>query len=173
HLKRLMVGGVERVFEIGRVFRNEGIDATHNPEFTMIEIYQAYGDYQSMMDLVEKIVVDATEVLGEGMVLPWGDEQIDFTPPWPRRTYAELFLEHAGCDIGDTPAVTEIAKRLEIETDGVHPDVVVNKVFEETVEDALRGPIFVTDYPASLCPLTKRKSDNPEIAERFELFIHG
>lgn len=173
HLKRLMVGGVERVFEIGRVFRNEGIDATHNPEFTMIEIYQAYGDYQSMMDLVEKIVVDATEVLGEGMVLPWGDEQIDFTPPWPRRTYAELFLEHAGCDIGDTAAVTEIASRLEIETDGVHPDVVVNKVFEETVEDALRGPIFVIDYPASLCPLTKRKADNPEIAERFELFIHG
>ena len=96
HLKRLMVGGVERVYEIGRVFRNEGIDATHNPEFTMIELYQAYGDYGSMMDLVEKIVVDAAEMLGDGMILPWGEDQIDFTPPWPRKTYAELFAEHAG-----------------------------------------------------------------------------
>ncbi len=173
HLKRLMVGGVERVYEIGRVFRNEGIDATHNPEFTMIELYQAYGDYGSMMDLVEKIVVDAAEMLGDGMVLPWGEDQIDFTPPWPRKTYAELFAEHAGCAMDDTDAVTEVARRLEIDTDGVHPDVVVNKVFEETVEDALVGPVFVIDYPASLCPLTKRKADNPEIAERFELFIHG
>jgi len=173
HLKRLMVGGVERVYEIGRVFRNEGIDATHNPEFTMIEVYQAYGDYGSMMDLTEKIVVDAAEMLGDGMVLPWGDDEVDFTPPWPRRTYAELFQEHAGCAMDDTEAVAEVARRLGIDTDGVHPDVVINKVFEETVEDALVGPIFVIDYPASLCPLTKRKADNPEIAERFELFIHG
>ena len=173
HLKRLMVGGIERVYEIGRVFRNEGIDATHNPEFTMIEVYQAYGDYGSMMDLTEKIVVDATEMLGDGMVLPWGDDEVDFTPPWPRRTYAELFEEHAGCAMGDTEAVAEVARRLEIDTVGVHPDVVINKVFEETVEDALAGPVFVIDYPASLCPLTKRKADNPEIAERFELFIHG
>ncbi len=173
HLKRLMVGGVERVFEIGRVFRNEGIDATHNPEFTMLELYQAYGDYRSMMDITEKIVVNAAEMLGDGMVLPWGDQQVDFTPPWPRKTYAELFREHAGCDAGDTEAVAEIAKQLEIDTQGVHPDVVLNKVFEETVEDALVGPVFVIDYPASLCPLTKRKTDDPEIAERFELFIHG
>jgi len=173
HLKRLMVGGVERVFEIGRVFRNEGIDATHNPEFTMIEIYQAYGDYRSMMDLTEKIIVDAAEMLGDGLVLPWGEQQIDFTPPWPRKTYAELFQEHAGCDMNDTATVAEIAGKLEIETDGVHPDVIVNKVFEETVEDALQGPLFVIDYPASLCPLTKRKADDPQIAERFELFIHS
>jgi|AP95_1055475.scaffolds.fasta_scaffold18681_2 lysyl-tRNA synthetase class 2 len=173
HLKRLLVGGVERVFEIGRVFRNEGIDATHNPEFTMIEIYQAYGDYRSMMDLTEKIVVDAAEMLGEGMVLPWGEQQIDFTPPWPRKTYAELFREHAGCEMNDTAAVAQIAGKLEIDTDGVHPDVIINKVFEETVEDALQGPLFVIDYPASLCPLTKRKADDPEIAERFELFIDG
>jgi lysyl-tRNA synthetase class 2 len=110
---------------------------------------------------------------GDGMVLPWGDQQVDFTPPWPRKTYAELFREHAGCDAGDTEAVAEIAKQLEIDTQGVHPDVVLNKVFEETVEDALVGPVFVIDYPASLCPLTKRKTDDPEIAERFELFIHG
>ena len=112
-------------------------------------------------------------MLGEGMVLPWGEQQIDFTPPWPRKTYAELFREHAGCEMNDTAAVAQIAGKLEIDTDGVHPDVIINKVFEETVEDALQGPLFVIDYPASLCPLTKRKADDPEIAERFELFIDG
>ena len=97
HLKRLMVGGIERVFEIGRVFRNEGVDATHNPEFTMIEIYQAYGDYRSMMDLTEKIVVAAAQAIGNSNIIPWGDdgETIDLTPPWPRRTYADLFQEYA------------------------------------------------------------------------------
>ena len=173
HLKRLMVGGVERVFEIGRVFRNEGIDATHNPEFTMLEVYQAYGDYASMMDLTERIVVEAANTLEDGLILPWGEEQIDFTPPWPRRTYSELFQEYAGCAIDDAAAVKSKAGELGIETEGVHPDVIVNGVFEATVEDALAGPIFVIDYPASLCPLTKRKADNPAIAERFELFIQG
>lgn len=173
HLKRLMVGGIERVFEIGRVFRNEGVDATHNPEFTMIEIYQAYGDYRSMMDLTEQIVVDAAQAVCGSLVIPWGDESIDFTPPWPRRPYAELFSEHAGCDMQDAAAVAEKARSLGIDTDGKHPDVIVNDVFEETVEDHLQGPVFVIDYPASICPLTKRKQDNPEIAERFELFVKG
>ncbi|MBT5017288.1 MAG: lysine--tRNA ligase, partial [Planctomicrobium sp.] len=108
HLKRLMVGGIERVYEIGRVFRNEGIDATHNPEFTMIEIYQAYGNYESMMDLTEAIVTDAAKAVLElsgqtredgRLVLPWGEKEIDFTSPWSRRTYGELFEEHAGCSM--------------------------------------------------------------------------
>ena len=93
HLKRLMVGGVERVFEIGRVFRNEGIDSTHNPEFTMLELYQAYGNYESMMELTEAIVVNAVRAVGETLTLPWGDSSVDFTPPWPRRKYADLFAE--------------------------------------------------------------------------------
>jgi lysyl-tRNA synthetase class 2 len=173
HLKRLMVGGIERVYEIGRVFRNEGIDATHNPEFTMIEIYQAYGNYETMMDLTESIICNGVRALGDSMVLPWGDESIDFTPPWPRRKYADLFAEHAGVAMNDAAAVTELARTLDIETEGVHPDVVVNEVFEAKVEDALTGPVFVIDYPASICPLTKRKRDDPSIAERFELFIHG
>ncbi|MGC1275399.1 MAG: lysine--tRNA ligase [Planctomycetaceae bacterium] len=205
HLKRLMVGGIERVYEIGRVFRNEGIDATHNPEFTMMEVYQAYGDYESMMDLTEAVVVEAVRVVKESgvrsqesgenvsqpstlnpqLVLPWQDETIDFTPPWPRRTYAELFREHAGCDMRDDCAVREKAKELaaagrikhefiaRMETSEVHPDVVVGEVFEATVEDALVGPIFVKDYPAALCPLTKRKRDDSAVAERFELFIRG
>ncbi len=173
HLKRLMVGGIERVFEIGRVFRNEGVDATHNPEFTMIEIYQAYGDYGSMMDLTEQIVANAARSVCGSLVVPWGDEAIDFTPPWPRLKYADLFAEHAGCDMHDSAAVTQKAEALGIDTDGKHPDVLVNEVFEETVEDHLQGPVFVVDYPASICPLTKRKRDNPEVAERFELFVKG
>ncbi|MCA9086541.1 MAG: lysine--tRNA ligase [Planctomycetaceae bacterium] len=175
HLKRLMVGGIERVYEIGRVFRNEGVDKTHNPEFTMIEIYQAYGDYRTMMDLTEQIIVNAAKSVNESLILPWGSEgeTIDLTPPWPRRPYAELFREHAGCDMTDSAAVTAVAAKLGIETVGMHPDVIVSEVFEATVEDHLQGPVFVTDYPASICPLTKRKQDNPDIAERFELFIRG
>lgn len=190
HLKRLMVGGIERVFEIGRVFRNEGIDATHNPEFTMIEIYQAYGNYESMMDLTEAIVTDAARVVlnakeGDPLILPWGEKSIDFTPPWPRRKYADLFREHAGCDMTDAAAVQAKAREeahkgnikqefiASMDAGHVHPDIVVSEVFEACVEDALVGPVFVIDYPASICPLTKRKQDNPAIAERFELFIHG
>ena len=173
HLKRLMVGGIERVFEIGRVFRNEGVDATHNPEFTMIEIYQAYGDYRSMMDLTEQIVINAAQSVCGSLVIPWGDETIDFTPPWPRRPYAELFAEYAGCQMTDSAAVEAKAQSLGIETAGKHPDVLISDVFEETVEDHLQGPVFVVDYPASICPLTKRKQDNPDIAERFELFVKG
>ncbi len=174
HLKRLMVGGIERVYEIGRVFRNEGIDATHNPEFTMIELYQAYANYEVMMDLCEKIVLDAAKAIGkESFILQWGDKTVDLTPPWKRCKYGDLFLEHAGCDMHDADAVLAKAKSLHIETTGKHPDVLVNEVFEATVEDALIGPVFVIDYPASMCPLTKRKRSDPAIAERFELFVHG
>jgi lysyl-tRNA synthetase class 2 len=193
HLKRLMVGGIERVYEIGRVFRNEGIDATHNPEFTMVEIYQAYGNYESMMDLTEAIVCNAArEVLASRggdvngrLALPWGEETIDFTPPWPRRTYGDLFREHSGCEMTDRDAVAAKARELaghgrikkeviaELNAGAIHPDVLVSEVFEACVEDALQGPIFVIDYPAAICPLTKRKQSNPAIAERFELFVCG
>ena len=177
HLKRLMVGGIERVYELGRVYRNEGISQKHNPEFTMLEVYQAFGDYRSMMDLTEQCICDAiAAVQGAGAPdykLPWGDAVVDFSPPFDRKTYAELFRDHADVDPDDEAAVTELAKSLHIETAGRHPDVVKNDVFEEKVEDALTGPIFVMDYPASICPLTKRKRDNPAVAERFELFIQG
>lgn len=173
HLKRLLVGGVERVFELGRVYRNEGVSPRHNPEFTMLEVYQAYGDYRSMMDLTEKIITDAITATGQGFVLPWGETTIDFTPPFERRTYDELFAEATGVIPSDTEAVKNLAEEIGFATAGKHPDVIKSEVFEERVEDQLRGPIFVTDYPASICPLTKRKKDNPAIAERFELFIHG
>ena len=173
HLKRLLVGGLERVYELGRVYRNEGISPRHNPEFTMLEVYQAFGDYRSMMDLTEKIIVDAIDAIGGQYVLPFGEHEIDFTPPFQRVTYDELFQKHTGVDPSDTAAVASYASGIGIDTEGRHPDVIKNEVFEEKVEDALEGPVFVIDYPASICPLTKRKKDNPEIAERFELFVRG
>ncbi len=173
HLKRLLVGGMERVYELGRVYRNEGISPRHNPEFTMLEVYQAYGDYRTMMNLTEQIIVDAIHTLGRGTRLPWGDDLIDFTPPFQRKTYDELFAEQCQIDPDDTAAVAQLAQKLGIDTAGRHPDVIKNDVFEERVEDALKGPIFVLDYPASICPLTKRKADCPEVAERFELFVEG
>jgi lysyl-tRNA synthetase class 2 len=173
HLKRLLVGGIERVYEMGRVYRNEGIDARHNPEFTMIEIYQAYGNYETMMDLTEALIVDAIRATGQDMKLPWGEKQIDFSPPFQRKTYDELFVEHTGLAVDDTVGIAELAEKIGFNTVGKHPDVVKSFVFEEKVEDALVGPIFVTDYPSSICPLTKRKADHPAIAERFELFIEG
>jgi lysyl-tRNA synthetase, class II len=173
HLKRLLVGGIERVYELGRVYRNEGISARHNPEFTMLEVYQAYGDYRSMMDLTEKIIVEAIGATGQDLKLPWGEKTIDFTPPFVRKTYDELFAEHTGVSPQDEAGVKEKAESLGIVTAKKHPDVIKSLVFEAIVEDALMGPIFVTDYPASICPLTKRKRDNPAAAERFELFIQG
>lgn len=173
HLKRLMVGGIERVYEIGRVFRNEGIDATHNPEFTMIEIYQAYGNYESMMDLTEAIVTNAVKALGGSFVIPWDDGEIDFKPPWSRKKYGDLIKEATGVEMSDTEGIKAVAEKHGLETAGKHPDVIVNDVFEELVEDNLTGPVFVIDYPASICPLTKRKQDDQNIAERFELFVKG
>jgi lysyl-tRNA synthetase class 2 len=173
HLKRLMVGGMERVFELGRVYRNEGISPRHNPEFTMLEVYQAYGDYESMMDLTERLIVDAIQATGQGLELPWGENTIDFTPPFRRFTYDELFKMHTGIDPGSAGAVADYASEIGFDVQGKHPDVVKSLVFEERVEDSLQGPVFVTDYPASICPLTKRRKDNPHVAERFELFIQG
>ncbi|MCC9642761.1 lysine--tRNA ligase [Rhodopirellula sp. JC740] len=173
HLKRLMVGGMERVYELGRVYRNEGLSPRHNPEFTMLETYQAYGNYESMMDLTEKIICDAIDKIGGGYKREYNGTMLDFTPPFERATYAELFQKATGVDPADEDAVKTYAKSLKLETEGRHPDVIRNEIFEEKVEDSLQGPIFVTDYPASICPLTKRKTDNPEIAERFEMFICG
>ncbi len=173
HLKRLMVGGMERVYELGRVYRNEGISQRHNPEFTMLEAYQAYGDYQTMMDLTEACIVDAIRATGQPTVLAWGETTIDFTPPFARKTYDEVIREHAGIDPNDEAAVEAKAKALGLETAGKHPDVIKSEVFEAAVEKRLKGPIFVTDYPASICPLTKRKADNPAVAERFELIVEG
>ena len=173
HLKRLMIGGIERVYEIGRVFRNEGISRKHNPEFTMMELYQAYGDYRSMMDLTEGLIVACIDAIGGGRVRPWGEKQVDFNPPWQRVKYSELFQEHVGVSMDDKGEVFDAATRLNLPTQGREHDVLVHELFEHCVEDKLVGPIFVYDYPAALCPLTKRQRGNPNIAERFELYVHG
>jgi lysyl-tRNA synthetase, class II len=173
HLKRLLVGGMERVYELGRVFRNEGISPRHNPEFTMLEVYQAYGDYESMMDLTERLLLDAIDAIGGGYQRPWMKQTVDFTPPFARKTYDDLFCEHTGIDPADAAAVVSYATQIGLDTAGKHPDVVKSEVFEEKVEDALIGPVFVIDYPASICPLTKRKRSNPAVAEWFELFVQG
>ncbi len=173
HLKRLLVGGMERVYELGRVYRNEGISPRHNPEFTMLEVYQAFGNYETMMDLTEQIIIDAIDAIGGGYLRPWGEMTIDFTPPFARKTYDQLFQEQSGIDPKDTAGVKALAEKIGFETAGKHADIVKSEVFEEKVEDALTGPIFVIDYPASICPLTKRKKSDPSVAERFELFVHG
>jgi lysyl-tRNA synthetase class 2 len=184
HLKRLLVGGIEKVYEIGRVFRNEGIDATHNPEFTMLELYQAYANYESMMDLTEAMIVACVQELtgGASMKLPYAGGIIDYSPPWPRESYGELFRHYVGVPMDDAQAVRQaaspadlhrLAERAKLPVDQLHRDVIVHHLFEEKVEPHLGGPVFVHDYPASLCPLTKRKRDNPDIAERFELYVHS
>ena len=173
HLKRLLVGGVERVYELGRVYRNEGISPKHNPEFTMLEAYRAYGDYRTMMDLTERLIVEAIRSIDGQFRRPWGQAVIDFTPPFARQTYDELFSIHTGLDPHDPLAIAHRAEQLGMVTVGKHPDVVKSFVFEEVVEDRLVGPVFVIDYPSSICPLTKRKRGQPEVAERFELFIEG
>lgn len=173
HLKRLLVGGMERVYELGRVYRNEGISQRHNPEFTMLEVYQAYGDYRSMMELTQQIILDALTATGQGYQIPWGEKTIDFTPPFARHTYDELFEQQTGIAPDDADRVRKLAAEIGFDTSAKHPDVIKSEVFEERVEDSLMGPVFVIDYPASICPLTKRKASNPKVAERFELFIQG
>jgi lysyl-tRNA synthetase class 2 len=176
HLKRLLVGGIERVYEIGRVFRNEGISPRHNPEFTMLELYQAYGDYRSMMDLTEGMIVACVAELGQGSKLPYGDRVIDFTPPFERAKYADLFREHVGVAMDGAEGCRRATEQTGFPTANKHPDVIVHHLFEARVEPALARtdrPVFVHDYPAALCPLTKRQRGNPAVAERFELYVQG
>jgi lysyl-tRNA synthetase class 2 len=177
HLKRLLVGGLEKVYEIGRVFRNEGISRKHNPEFTMLETYQAYGNYETMMDLTEGMIVACVRALkgsrADDLKLPYGEAQIDYTPPFQRARYGDLFQQHVGVLMEDADAVRAAAAQRGLPTAGKHPDVLVHQLFEEEVEKHLSGPVFVHDYPAALCPLTKRKSDNPNVAERFELYVQS
>jgi len=171
YLKRLLVGGLERVYEFSRNFRNEGISTRHNPEFTLLELYQAYGDYNDMMDITERLIAEAALEVCGAMKLPFRGQEIDFTPPWTRRTYAELLAEHAGLDMANESSVRAKARTLDIEESNKALPVVVNEVFEATVEQHLVQPTFVKDYPAALCPLTRRSPDDPGIALRFELFV--
>ena len=175
YLKRLIVGGMERVYEIGRVFRNEGLDARHNPEFTLMELYQAYTDYNGMMDLTENMFRHvAKEVCGTTLI-PYQGVEIDLGKPFERITMVEAVKKYTGIDF-DEVADTEAAKKLADEK-GVHYEErhtkgdIINLFFEEFVEEHLVQPTFVMDHPVEISPLTKRKPDKPEYVERFELFI--
>ena len=177
YLKRLIVGGMERVFEIGRVFRNEGLDTRHNPEFTLMELYQAYTDYYGMMDLTENMFrYVAQEVCGT-TVIPYAEETIDLGKPFERLTMVDAVKKYAGVDFDQIPD-TAAAKKLADEK-GVHYEErhakgdILNLFFEEFVEEHLIQPVFIMDHPVEISPLTKRKPDKPDYVERFELFMNG
>ncbi len=174
-LKRLIVGGMERVYEIGRMFRNEGMSIKHNPEFTMMELYQAYTDYNGMMEIAENMIsAIALEVLGS-MKISYQGQEIDLTPPWNRMTMTEAVKKFAGVDfdeIADTTAAVAIAREKGVHLAG-NPvkGEILNLFFEEFVEESLIQPTFILDYPVEVSPLTKRKPGKPELVERFEFFI--
>lgn len=191
YLKRLLVGGIERVFDINRNFRNEGLSPRHNPEFTMMEIYQAYSDLAGMMELTETLIVRlATERLTslkaakneqrkdtDPLHLQYGERIIDFTPPFARVSYSDLFTQHVGVSMFDDAAVrAKAAERGLTNVEGKDRDVLVGELFEHHAEPTLATfdkPVFLYDYPAALCPLTRRKPGDPRIAERFELYVAG
>ncbi len=170
-LKRLLAGGMEKVFELNRNFRNEGLSRWHNPEFTMLELYQAYADYNVMMDLTEELVYLLVEKYCDDKQVQFCDMKINFEKPWRRAKYAELLEQFCGCKIDDISALRKKAAELEIEQAKMDDVVVISEVFEACVEDKLIDPTFVMDYPAELCPLTKRSKESPNYAERFELYI--
>jgi lysyl-tRNA synthetase class 2 len=177
HLKRLLVGGIERVFEIGRVFRNEGLSTRHNPEFTMLECYQAYADYHDMMTLTEEMVsqcaraaIGRTEVTIDGTT-------IDLAPPWPRRTMLDLIAEDAGVPVHPSMPVEELERICDDvgvpHEPGMGPGQLVLELYEKTVEPNLVGPVFVCDYPREVSPLARTHRDDPSLVERFEPVVLG
>ena len=180
YLKRLIVGGLERVYEIGRVFRNEGVDTRHNPEFTLMELYQAYTDYYGMMDLTENMFrYVAKEVLGTTKFM-YGDIEIDFGKPFERLTMTEAVKKYSGIDfddpnqVPDTEAAKKLAKEHHIEFEEFHKKGnILNLFFEEYCEKELIQPTFIMDHPIEISPLTKKKPSDPSKVERFELFING
>ena len=177
YLKRLIVGGMERVFEIGRVFRNEGLDTRHNPEFTLMELYQAYTDYHGMMDLTEEMFRFLANRVCGSETFPYGDNTIDFSKPFARMTMTDAVKQYAGVDFA-TVATDGEAKAIADEK-GVHYEPhhkkgdILNLFFEEFVEEHLIQPTFVMDHPVEISPLTKRKPDAPDYVERFELYVNG
>ena len=177
YLKRLTVAGFEKVFEIGRVFRNEGVSTRHNPEFTMLELYEAYADYEDIMRLVEELVEHlAIEITGS-TVLAVGDRELDVAKPWRRATMTELIEESIGVALTlDTPVeeLRAIASEHEIPIkDGYGPGKLILEIYEKTTESSLWGPVYVTDYPIEVSPLSREHRSNPGMTERFEAILAG
>lgn len=177
YLKRLIVGGMERVYEIGRVFRNEGTDTRHNPEFTLMELYQAYTDYYGMMDLTENMFRHVAQEVCGTTEIPYAEAMIDLGKPFERITMVDAVKKYADVDFNEiktTEEAKKIAKERHVEFEERHTKGdILNLFFEEFVEEHLIQPTFVMDHPIEISPLTKKKPENPDYVERFELFIYG
>ena len=177
YLKRLIVAGFERVYEIGRVFRNEGLSTRHNPEFTMLEAYQAFADYTDMMTLTEELVAHAARAATGSTVVDVDGQEVDLTPPWSRRTLRELVADHAGVDIHPAMAAADLQKHcdaLGVPYDPKWgPGKLVLEIYEKTTEQAIVGPAFVLDYPREVSPLARAHRDDPALVERFEVIVNG
>ena len=177
YLKRLIVGGLERVYEIGRVFRNEGLDTRHNPEFTLMELYQAYTDYHGMMDLTEDMYRHVAQTVNGSLTVTYGEHEIDFSKPFARITMVDAVKQYAGVEwneVPDTAAARKVADELHVEYEDRHEKGdILSLIFEEYVEEHLIQPTFVMDHPIEISPLTKKKPEDPAYVERFEMFING
>ncbi len=177
HLKRLIVGGLERVYEIGRVYRNEGISTRHNPEFTMLELYQAYADFRDMMDLTENMIRQAALAVHKQLVIPYGEHEIDLNGPWRRGHMVDLIREQTGVDFWTVRTTAEARALAESHGVAVRPEMeyghIVNEFFEQKVEHTLIQPTFVYGHPVEISPLAKKNASDPRFADRFELFVVG
>lgn len=177
YLKRLVVGGIERVFELNRNFRNEGVDTKHNPEFTMIEWYMAYADYHTLMDMIEELVTTISQKINNTLQIQFGDLNIDLQRPWARLTMAEAIEKYGNIsqdEIADYEKAKAAAEKLHIQVDSSwgHGKI-ISEIFEITAEEKFINPAFIIDYPKEISPLSKSKESNPELTDRFELFIAG
>ncbi|WP_306484262.1 lysine--tRNA ligase [Anaerococcus sp.] len=175
YLKRLIVGGFDRVYEIGRMFRNEGMDATHNPEFTTLELYQAYGDFEDMMEITENMVEHVANKVKGTTVVEFDGHEIELKAPWKRISMIDAVKEHSGVDFNEIKTDEEaiaIAKEKGVEVKETRGEIIA-EFFDEFVEDKLIQPTFIVDYPVEISPLAKRKNDDPSLTYRFEAFING
>jgi lysyl-tRNA synthetase class 2 len=177
HLKRLIVAGIERVFEIGRVFRNEGLSTRHNPEFTMLELYEAFVDYTDIMALTEEMVAHSAREATGSTVVEFDGAPLDLAPPWQRMTMRDAIKEHAGVDVHPSMPREEleaIADRFEVSREaGWGTGKLVLEIYEKTTEPNLRGPVFILDYPREVSPLARERRDDPLLVERFEAIVGG
>jgi lysyl-tRNA synthetase, class II len=174
HLKRLIVGGIEKVYEIGRVFRNEGLSPRHNPEFTMFESYEAYADYEDVMRFTEELISAAVNAAAKPLQLTYQGEELDFTPPYPRRKMVDLIREATGIDVLTESDIASAATAAGVSVEpGLAWGLVVNELYEKKVEGTLRRPTFVVDYPLDVSPLARTREDDPRFVERFELVVMG